>query len=54
MLHGLTFHSPMPQDIPWYKPDHAVFFGVLYIVLGVLGAGMGYTVIKSWWQTRGQ
>lgn len=27
MLHGETIHSPLPQDIPWWSPDFAVFFG---------------------------
>ena len=40
------------MDIPWWMPDHAVFFGVLYIVLGILGTGVAYTVLKTWWQTR--
>ncbi|MGE4293235.1 MAG: hypothetical protein AB7E32_13625 [Desulfovibrio sp.] len=52
MLHGETVHSPLPQDLPWWQPDHAIFFGVLYIVIAVLGIGMGYTIIKSWWETR--
>ena len=36
MLHGETIHSPLPQDIPWWSPDFAVFFGVLYLDLGHL------------------
>ncbi len=44
---GETFHSMLPQDIPWFLPDHAIFFGVLYSVLAVLGAGLGYVVLKS-------
>ena len=39
MLHGETIHSPLPQDIPWWSPDFAVFFGVLYLVLFVIGTG---------------
>ena len=41
MLHGETIHSPLPQDIPWWSPDFAVFFGVLYLVLFVIGTGVG-------------
>ncbi|SKA78496.1 hypothetical protein SAMN02745704_01144 [Paucidesulfovibrio gracilis DSM 16080] len=52
MLHGETVHSPLPQDIPWWMPDHAIFFGVLYIVIAILGIGMGYVVVKSWWEAR--
>ncbi len=47
MIHGETVHSPLPQDLPWWAPDHAIFFGVLYIVLAVIGIGMGYVVVNS-------
>ena len=48
MLHGETVQSPLPMDLPWWQPDHFVFFGVLYIVLGVLAVGLTYTIVKSW------
>ncbi|GAB7022990.1 hypothetical protein [Salidesulfovibrio brasiliensis] len=48
MLHGETVHSPLPQDLPWWMPDHFVFFGVLYAVLGIIGLGLAWTVYKSW------
>ncbi len=48
MLHGETVHSPLPQDLPWFQADHAVFFGVLYIVLFVISVGMAYCIAKSW------
>ena len=44
---GETVHSALPQDIPWFLPDHAIFFGVFYAVLVVLGAGLTYVVLKS-------
>ncbi len=44
---GETIHSALPQDIPWFLPDHAIFFGVLYAVLGVIGAGLVYVAVKS-------
>lgn len=47
MQYGETVHSVLPQDIPWFMPDHAIFFGVLYAVLAVIGAGLGYVVLKS-------
>ncbi|XPV77780.1 MAG: hypothetical protein ACNI27_07620 [Desulfovibrio sp.] len=47
MLHGETVQSPLPMDIPWWAPDHAVFFGVLYIVMAILGIGLAMTFIKS-------
>jgi hypothetical protein len=52
MIHGETVQSPLPQDLPWWNPDHAVFFAVLYIALGVIGVGMIWVIIKSWVQTR--
>lgn len=47
MLHGETVQSPLPQDIPWWSPDFAIFFGILYLVLFVIGSGLGYVL----WQT---
>ena len=44
---GETIHSALPQDIPWFLPDHAIFFGVFYGVLIVIGAGLAYVVLKS-------
>ena len=44
---GETIHSALPQDIPWFLPDHAIFFGVFYGVLIVIGAGLGYVLLKS-------
>jgi hypothetical protein len=37
----------LPWDIPWWMPDHAVFFGVLYLVLCVLGLGLAVVLGKS-------
>lgn len=51
MIHGETVQSPLPQDLPWWQPDHAIFFGVLYMVLGVIGTGMGLVILKSLWET---
>ncbi len=47
MLHGETVQSPLPQDIPWWSPDFAIFFGVLYLVLVVIGSGVGYVLLRS-------
>lgn len=49
MLMGETVHSPLPQDIPWWSPDFAIFFGILYLVLFVIGSGVGYVLLKSLW-----
>lgn len=47
MIHGETVHSPLPMDLPWWMPDHFVFFGVLYIVLGVIVVALTVTVLQS-------
>jgi len=47
MLHGETIQSMLPQDLPWLSPDHAIFFGVLYGVLAVIGTGVAVVVFKS-------
>ena len=47
MLRGETIQSMLPWDIPWWMPDHAMFFGVLYVVLGVMGLGILWVVVKS-------
>lgn len=44
---GETLHSCLPQDIPWFFPDHAIFFGAFYAVVLVIGGGLGYVVLKS-------
>ncbi|BBD07788.1 hypothetical protein [Desulfovibrio ferrophilus] len=51
MIHGETLHSALPWDLPWWAPDHAVFFGVLYMVLGILGLAVGFVVAKSYIET---
>ncbi len=47
MLHGETLHSALPQDIPWWMPDHAIFFGVLYAVLAVIAGGLVYVAYRT-------
>lgn len=47
MQHGETIHSMLPWDIPWWMPDHFVFFGVLYLVLATLGLGLALVVGKT-------
>lgn len=47
MQHGETIHSMLPWDIPWWMPDHFVFFGVLYLVLATLGLGATLVVAKT-------
>lgn len=47
MIHGETVQSMLPQDIPWWAPDHAIFFGVLYLVILIIASGLGVVVLKS-------
>ena len=47
MLKTETLHSPLPWDLPLWMPDHAVFFGVLYLVLGIIGIGVTIVVLKT-------
>ncbi len=54
MLPGETIQSPLPQDIPWWMPDFIVFFGILYLVLLVIGSGLGYVIIRSLKETSSE
>ncbi|GAB6176554.1 hypothetical protein JCM16814_14450 [Desulfobaculum senezii] len=51
MIHGETLHSALPWDLPWWAPDHVVFFGTLYLVLGILGLALGYAAVKAYIDT---
>jgi len=51
MIPGETVHSMLPQDLPWWAPDHVVFFGVLYTVLFVIGSGLGVVFLQSFLET---
>lgn len=44
---GETLHSCLPQDIPWFLPDHLIFFGAFYLVLFTILGGLGVVFIKS-------
>jgi hypothetical protein len=48
---GETIHSALPQDIPWFLPDHFIFFAVLYAVLAVILGGLGIVFLKSMRET---
>lgn len=50
MLLGETVHSALPQDIPWWSPDFAIFFTVLYLVLFFIFGGVGYVIVRAWWE----
>ena len=47
MIPGETVQSMLPQDIPWLRPDYAIFFGFLYAVLIVIGSGLGLVVLNA-------
>jgi len=47
MLPGETIQSILPQDIPWWMPDHVIFMGAFYLTLILIGAGVGYVILKS-------
>jgi hypothetical protein len=47
MIPGETIQSFLPQDIPWWMPDHAIFMGAFYLALILIGSGVGYVVMKS-------
>jgi len=51
MLPGESLHSMLPWDIPWWRPDHALFFGVLYAILLVIFSGLGMVILRSIAQT---
>lgn len=41
-----TIHNFLPWGIPWDE-GHAVFFGIMYSVIVVLGAALGYVIAKT-------
>ena len=47
MIPGETVQSMLPQDLPWWRPDYAIFFGFLYAVLLVIGSGLGLVLLNS-------
>ncbi len=51
MIPGETIHSMLPQDLPWWRPDHAIFFIVLYLILLIIGSSLGSILIRSIYQT---
>ena len=47
MFPGETIQSFLPQDIPWWMPDHALFMGAFYLALILIGSGVGFVLLKS-------
>lgn len=46
MFLGETIHNLLLQDISWWFPDIAVFFGVLYLALFIFGSLIGYLIFE--------
>ena len=43
-----------PFCFEWtWTPDHLIFFGLLYLVLIVMGCGLGFVVMKTFLQVVG-
>lgn len=47
LIPGENGHTPFPWNLPLWQPDHAIFFGVLYLVLLVLACGLGIVFMKA-------
>jgi hypothetical protein len=38
-----------PFSFEWHWiPDYLIFMGLLYLALGIIGAGLIYTFLKTW------
>ena len=47
LIHGQNGQSPFPWDLPMWQPDYAIFFGVLYTVILILGIGLSLVFARS-------
>ncbi len=47
-----SISSMLPWDIPWYDTPHAIFFGVLYSVLGIIGLGVLSAAVMAFLRGR--
>ena len=52
LLHGQNNQSPFPWDLPLWQPDYAIFFGVLYAVILILGIGLSLVFARSMMEAR--
>ena len=52
LIHGENRHSPFPWDLPLWQPDYAIFFGVLYAVILILGIGLSLVFARSIMEAR--
>ena len=52
LIHGENGHGPFPWDLPLWQPDYAIFFGVLYAVILILGIGLSLVFARSIMEAR--
>ena len=52
LIHGQNNQSPLPWDLPLWQPDYAIFFGVLYAVILILGIGLSLVFARSIMEAR--
>jgi hypothetical protein len=52
LLHGQNNQSPFPWELPLWQPDYAIFFGVLYAVILILGIGLSLVFARSIMEAR--
>lgn len=42
-----SLYTTLPWDIPWHDPSHAVFMGVVYLVLATIGVGLTVALLYT-------
>ena len=52
LIHGQNNQSPFPWELPLWQPDYAIFFGVLYAVILILGIGLSLVFARSIMEAR--
>ena len=52
LLHGQNNQSPFPWELPLWQPDYAIFFGVVYAVILILGIGLSLVFARSIMEAR--
>ena len=54
LLHGQNNQSPFPWELPLWQPDYAIFFGVLYSVILILGIGITLAFARAIKESRSE
>ena len=54
LIPGENGHSPFPWDLPLWQPDYAIFFGVLYSVILILGIGITLALARAIKESRSE